>query len=103
MTIDEFRIAHKVQKFIGKRFFEFNGAPSQTDPTQDIPVKRLQLAANGVPINVRQHNMSFTEPIFNNGKKIDIPSYRQKNRDNFDVVSDLQAKEQQIRDYKPQN
>lgn len=62
-----------------------NPIPSDTDPTQDVPIKNIQFGINGEPLNVRKQNMA-------NGVSIDeMSSIDRRNTDKFDVLGELQA------------
>lgn len=58
---------------------------SVTDPTLDVPIKAIQFAANGVPLNVKQ----FKE-IFSNTKVEEFTSVEKRNNDQFDNYGELQ-------------
>lgn len=68
-----------------------NVLPSATDPTQDIPISRLQMAANGLPINVRCNKVYFT----NEGVE-SLCATDRRNMDKFDVYGELQGIERNI-------
>ena len=88
MTIAELRTAQKLCAFARSRFIEKNPLPSCADPTQDIPIKRLQLAANGDPINVRRLNLPFTcAPVSS------LTAVDRRNFDKFDAFGVLQSLE----------
>lgn len=88
MTISEIRTAQKIGAFVRSRFIERNDLPSCTDPTQDIPVKRLQLAANGVPVNVRDLHLPFTCLPASA-----LTAADRRNFDKFDALGELQSLE----------
>lgn len=76
---------------IPKSIFK-NDLPSDTDPTQDCPISRLQFAANGLPINVTDTKLQYTNlPIEK------MTAINRRLRDNFDVVGELQKAENDLK------
>lgn len=88
MNINTFRKLHLTHFFDNKHYYESNPLPSATDPTQDIPVKNIQLLASGEPLNVRKLPLAYTcAPV----EKLTAADRR--NNDVFDAVGELQALE----------
>ena len=58
---------------------------SATDPTQDIPIRAIQFAANGVPLNVKEY-----KKVFSNIKVEQFTSIEKRNCDKFDNYGELQ-------------
>ena len=85
MTISEFRTLHKDLRVQTKKHQFKNNLASATDPTQDIPVRMIQMTANGIPLNVKQRALKF-----NNLKAENLSSIERRNNDTFDVFGELQ-------------
>ena len=65
---------------------EINLLDSATDPTQDIPVKMIQMTASGIPINVKKLDMPMT------GVRIeDFTAMEKRNMDIFDALGEYQG------------
>lgn len=64
---------------------EFNPLPSDTDPTQDIPIKMIEVTALGVPVNVKQY-----KEVYSNIKAENFTSIEKRNCDVFDQLGELQ-------------
>lgn len=86
MTIEQFKTLHKELKVNVPKTIEINRLDSATDPTQDIPIKNIELAANGEPINVRNRNIPF-----NNIKVENFTSIERRHTDSFDQLGELQS------------
>lgn len=65
---------------------EVNPEPSATDPTQDIPVRMIEVTAMGVPTNVKQ----FKE-VFSNVKAENFTTIEKRFNDVFDQLGELQS------------
>lgn len=63
-----------------------NPLPSATDPTQDIPVRNIEVSALGVPLNVKE-----VKGVFSNLKIEQFTTIEKRNNDKFDVVAELQS------------
>lgn len=87
---------HKNGKMCIPKFHPKNSVPSSTDPTQDIPIKRLQMAANGLPINVRQFNT-----VYSNTGVEKLTSIDRRNHDVFDALGELQSLDKKVKSIKP--
>lgn len=87
---------HKQGMLCIPKFHPVNSVPSFTDPTQDIPIKRLQMAANGLPINVRQLNA-----VYSNSGVEKLTSIDRRNHDAFDALGELQSIEKKVNSLKP--
>lgn len=85
MRKSEFIQLHKELRISIKRTFEYNPIPSDTDPTQDIPVKMIEVSAMGVPLNVKERKAVFSNLLADN-----LTSIEKRNNDKFDVLSELQ-------------
>lgn len=85
MTKDEFRTLHKDLRISVPKTPEMNHLPSATDPTQDIPVRMIQVNSLGEPMNVRQ-----TKGVYSNLKPESFTSIEKRNNDKFDVLNELQ-------------
>lgn len=85
MTIAQFRILQHRLSIQLQKHKDWNPLPSDTDPTQDIPVKSIQLAANGEPINVKRSN-----GVFNGIPADKLSSVEKRNNDKFDQLGELQ-------------
>lgn len=92
MTQEQFRAlrAHgKINVVIPQ--FE-NNLKSDTDPTQDVPVRAIQFLSDGVPLNVKKMNYPF-----NGFKTIDnLSAIEKRNMDKFDALGELQATERKV-------
>ena len=64
---------------------EFNNEPSATDPTQDVPVRMIEITAMGVPTNVKEH-----KAVFSNIKAENFTSIEKRHMDVFDQFGELQ-------------
>lgn len=71
-----------------------NLLPSATDPTQDCPISRLQFAANGAVLNVRDTKLPYNNLPLEKMTVID-----RRHRDDFDVVGDLQREENILKNH----
>lgn len=85
MTIVAFKELHLNLKIVQQKQREFNPLPSDTDPTQDIPVRKIELAANGAPINVKQ-----LQGVYSNLKPENFTALEKRHQDKFDVLGDYQ-------------
>lgn len=85
MNIIKFKELHLNLHVNCPRTIEQNFLPSATDPTQDIPVKAIELAANGAPLNV-----STLSQIMSNVKIENMTSIERRHVDDFDRVAELQ-------------
>lgn len=85
MRLSEYRSLHKNLNVVICKHFETNNVPSATDPTQDIPVRMIQMTASGVPLNVKQRDLKF-----NNLKIENLTTIEKRNNDVFDCVGELQ-------------
>lgn len=88
MTYSQFSALHSNRGPVIPRSKEKNSLPSQTDPTQDVPLSKLEFALNGMPINVKENNLPY-----NNLKLEDMTMIDRRHRDNFDVVGEMQQLE----------
>lgn len=86
MTIEQFETLHKNLKVNVPKSIEINRLDSATDPTQDIPIKNIELAANGEPINVRKRDIPFS-----NVKVENFTSIEHRHTDSFDQLGELQS------------
>lgn len=83
MCLHDFKLLHKNLKVCVIKTNDFNPLSSDTDPTQDIPISRVEMAANGLPLNVKVHNMPMT------GTKVeDFTSLEKRNTDTFDQLGE---------------
>lgn len=64
---------------------EINREPSATDPTQDIPIKMIEVTTMGVPINVKQYSQ-----VYNNLKAENFTTIELRHNDQFDQLGELQ-------------
>lgn len=85
MNIIKFKELHLNLHVDAPRTVEQNFLPSATDPTQDIPVKAIQLAANGSPLNVKELAL-----VMSNVKIENMTSIERRHTDVFDKVAELQ-------------
>lgn len=85
MNQKQFRILHSRLSINVPKTLEVNSLPSDTDPTQDIPVKMIEVTASGIPINVRE-----TKGVFSNLHAEQFTAIERRNNDKFDVLGDLQ-------------
>ena len=53
MNVQQFRALHKDLRINIPRSYFKNGLPSATDPTQDVPLKMVQIIGDGIPLNVK--------------------------------------------------
>lgn len=90
MTYKQQRVLHSDGRISIPRTCYANPIPSDTDPTQDVPIKNIQLGLNGEPLNVRKLSMS-------NGVPIDaLSAIDRRNMDKFDVLGELQANQRSV-------
>lgn len=99
MNLSDFRKLHFDGKIILPRGYENNPLPSNTDPTQDVPIENVQLAANGIPINVSLRK----DLVMTNSPIEKMTAIDRRYMDKFDVVGELQAAERRVKNYKPIN
>lgn len=85
MNIEQFKQLHKNLKICVSKTIEHNPLPSATDPTQDIPIRMIEVNAMGVPLNVKEH-----KPVMNNLKVEQMTSIEKRNNDAFDNLGELQ-------------
>lgn len=90
MNYVEYRALRRAQRRANLHYFESNPLPSATDPTQDIPVKNIQLLANGEPLNVKRLPLQYT-----NFPSEKLTAADRRNNDHFDAVGELQALERE--------
>lgn len=64
---------------------EINSEPSATDPTQDIPIRMIEVTSMGVPINVKQY-----QAVYSNIKAENLSTIERRNCDKFDQLGELQ-------------
>lgn len=69
-----------------KKTVEFNPLDSDTDPTQDIPIKMIEVTSMGVPINVKER-----QAVFSNIKAENFTSIEKRFNDQFDQLGELQS------------
>jgi len=87
MTIEQFKTLHRNIRHCFPRTDEVNNLPSETDPTQDIPIRNIELTAAGIPINVK--DLKGKMPM--SGVPIEqLTSIEKRNNDKFDVLGELQ-------------
>lgn len=92
MDYKTFMSLHRKGKlFLPREQFK-NPLPSSTDPTQDIPIKKLQMAANGIPVNVSMRKDLY----YTNRGTETLCTIDSRNNDKFDVAGELQAREQNV-------
>lgn len=91
MKKSEFIVLHANLRIKLPTRFEVNLLDSDTDPTQDIPIKAIQLNANGMPLNVRNYN-----GIFSGVRIEDFTSIEKRNNDQFDNLGELQNLSQKV-------
>lgn len=86
MTKKQFIELHLNLKVNVPKTLEKNPFPSETDPTQDIPIKAIQITASGIPINVKQYDSVMS------GVKVEqFTTLEKRNYDIFDNVGELQS------------
>lgn len=85
MTLENYKKMRKLLSISLPKTIEFNPLPSDTDPTQDIPVKMIEVTAAGIPVNVKT-----THGVFSNVKCENLTSIERRNNDKFDNVIELQ-------------
>ena len=85
MTKKQFIELHFNLKINVPKTLEINPFPSETDPTQDIPIKAIQITASGIPINVKQY-----QSVMSGVKVENFTSLEKRNNDVFDNVGELQ-------------
>lgn len=88
MTQKEFREEHRSLQFKRRENYFSNPLPSATDPTQDVPVCKIDLSPMGVPLNVRPRNFPYSNQGVESLQTID-----RRNNDAFDAVGELQSLE----------
>ena len=86
MKKSDFITLHANLRIMLPKTFEVNLLDSDTDPTQDIPIKAIQLGANGLPLNVRDY-----KGIFSNVRIEDFTSIEKRNNDQFDNLGELES------------
>ena len=87
MTIEQFKILHRNIRHCFPRTDEINNLPSVTDPTQDIPIRNIELTAAGIPINVK--DLKGKMPM--SGVPVEsFTTIEKRNNDKFDVLGELQ-------------
>lgn len=78
---------------------EKNSLPSATDPTQDIPVKIIQFAANGQPLNVKEHTGVYSNlQVFVDGEE-NLTAIERQYTDKFDVLGEYQKEISKVRSF----
>lgn len=85
MNQKQFRYLHSNLVINVPKTLEVNSLPSATDPTQDIPVKMIEVTAAGIPINVRE-----TKGVFSNLHAEQFTAIERRHNDKFDVLGELQ-------------
>lgn len=70
---------------------ECNPLKSATDPTQDIPLRMVEMSAMGIPTNVKE-----LKAIFNNIKAENFTSIERRFNDKFDQLGELQEASRQV-------
>lgn len=89
MNVCEYRLRQKTLKDPVIYNIDYNPIPSDTDPTQDMPVKNIEFGINGVPVNVKvNRNLSY-----NNLPIEKMTSIDRRNNDAFDSVGELRSLE----------
>lgn len=86
MTLQNYKRKQKGFILQFPKTMEYNPVESATDPTQDIPVKMIEVTAAGIPINVKE-----TRGVFSNLKAENLTSIERRNNDKFDVMNELQT------------
>lgn len=85
MNIEEFKTLHKNLCVRIPKTPESNSMPSDTDPTQDIPLRMVEVNALGAPVNVKERKVSY-----NNLKAENLSTIEKRNNDAFDQLGELQ-------------
>ena len=85
MNIEEFKTLHKNLRVFIPKTTESNPIPSDTDPTQDIPLRMVEVNALGAPVNVKERKV-----VFNNVKAENLTTIEKRNNDAFDQLGELQ-------------
>lgn len=74
-----------------KKTAESNPLDSDTDPTQDIPIKMIEVTSMGVPINVKE-----SQAVFSNIKAENFTTIEKRFNDQFDQLGELQLSVSQL-------
>lgn len=74
-----------------KKTVEFNPLDSDTDPTQDIPIKMIEVTSMGVPVNVKER-----QAVFSNIKAENFTTIEKRFNDQFDQLGELQSSVAQL-------
>lgn len=85
MTIKQFNELHlnlKVRVIIPR---ELNKVDSATDPTQDIPIRNIEVTATGQPINVKEGKKVLSGVSIEN-----MTTIEKRHTDKFDIIGDFQ-------------
>ena len=85
MNIAQFKQLHKNLRVFVPKTTEINPLPSATDPTQDIPIRMIEVNAMGVPLNVKER-----KTVMNGLKVEDMTTIEKRNNDKFDNLGELQ-------------
>lgn len=87
MTSEMFRALHKknLPFFVGRNL-DKNPLDSSTDPTQDVPVKRIMFNALGVPMNCTENKRL----VHSNIPLDKMTTLDKRNFDKFDALGELQ-------------
>lgn len=91
MNKEQFKLLHKNINMQFSRTREYNPLPSATDPTQDVPIRMIEVNSLGEPMNVKQ-----TKGIFSNLKPENFTAIERRNTDKFDALNELQQSAHEI-------
>lgn len=91
MTQQQFRELHSRGRLYVSTVSAVNSLPSDTDPTQDVPVRQIQFMANGEPINVKKRNAEF-----NYLSPDKLSTIEKQHSDAFDVLGELQRRQRSL-------
>lgn len=85
MTISQYKQLHRDLRIYIPRKPDYNPLPSETDPTQDIPIRMIEVNSLGEPINVKQR-----KPVYSGVSADNLTTIEKRNCDQFDNVGELQ-------------
>lgn len=91
MTKSDFIKLHLNLRIQISKTAESNPLDSDTDPTQDIPIKMIEVTSMGVPINVKER-----QAVFSNIKAENFTTIEKRFNDQFDQLGELQSSVAQL-------
>lgn len=86
MNRAQFDELHSRGKVFVKKTIEYNPLPSATDPTQDVPLRMVEVNSLGQTVNVKTHNA-----VFSNVPADQLSSIERRHTDRFDALGELQS------------